>query len=69
MNRADLDQIWADVKANRAILDACPLHDFVPEEPGKFGSRHRCTRCGGTAESLHAFWYRRGIEHGKSTHE
>lgn len=59
-------RIWAEVRANQAMLDACSRHEFEQIEPGKFGSRWRCKHCGGEVNSSAVHWYTRGLEHGSA---
>jgi hypothetical protein len=62
--RPEVDAIWVKVKANKAVLDACTLHDFEPTSD-RFGAKHRCKTCGGEVDVLHSIWYRKGLEHGR----
>ena len=63
VSREELLKVAERAKANIKTLDACNNHDFQPIDATKFGSRHKCTRCGGDVDSLHARWYQRGREH------
>jgi hypothetical protein len=65
LSRDEMKGILADVRANHKTLDECPgPHEFSAIEPGKFGSKHRCAKCGGTIGAVETGWYRRGLEHG-----
>lgn len=60
----NIKDIWEEVKANQKKLSDCPgSHEFVEE--GK-GVRHmyRCSKCGGTIDSVNYFWYLEGLKHG-----
>ena len=46
VSRADVLSIWEEVKANRAKLDACARHRFLPV-PVKMGDKVTCVVCGG----------------------
>lgn len=60
----DLLNIWAEVKANHAVLGACALHDFVVIDPSAIArAKYRCARCGGTVGATEALWYGRGLVH------
>lgn len=63
-SREALLGIWEEVKANTARLNACPRHDFVAEQPGRLGSKWRCSACSGTVDGSAAHWYRQGLTHG-----
>lgn len=64
LKRGDINEIWEQVKANQALLNACPLHDFQPHEMrGSMVRKYKCTHCGGTADSLAVSWYKKGLSH------
>jgi len=51
-------QIFEQVKANHAKLNACPFHDFAPL--GGPRKRYRCQNCGGEVD-FHAYhWHEQG---------
>ncbi|ABO60611.1 hypothetical protein LA345_38990 (plasmid) [Burkholderia vietnamiensis] len=64
LTKEDVTAIHAKAEANRSRLESCARHAFEPVEPGKLFSRHRCTHCGGEADSVGAHWYARGLAHG-----
>ena len=60
----EMDKIFAEVKANHATLNGCVRpHSFELVGGGKH--KERCTKCGGTVDTIHAIWYRQGLEDGK----
>jgi hypothetical protein len=68
LTKDDFKRIYEDVKVNRALLDACAgPHDFEQHESfsGGMVRSYKCSKCGGVVESLHKFWYERGLEHGR----
>jgi Zn finger protein HypA/HybF involved in hydrogenase expression len=77
---AQTEEILADVKNNIAVLAKClGPHNFsicldrhtrepidgAPTQAQSFGAWWRCSKCGGRVESLHKFWYEKGVHHGK----
>jgi hypothetical protein len=62
--------LWEEVKANHAKLRACKgSHDFVADETDAYhnsaaAKRRKCTRCGGTMDSINASYYGDGLAHG-----
>ena len=54
--------LWAEVKANHAKLEACPLHDFEPATPGT--RKRRCRNCGGEVGTIEVSWYEAGLRAG-----
>ena len=62
-----VNEIWENVKANRAMLESCSLHDFSidlkPEQA--YGKRFRCSKCGGEVDHITKLWYEKGIEHAR----
>ncbi|HEY9610580.1 hypothetical protein [Allocoleopsis sp.] len=61
----DIQQTWARVKQNGAILDGCGRHDFsIDLRPEKVaGKRWKCANCGGEVNSENKYWYELGLEH------
>ena len=77
VKRADVDEIWKQVKANNALLDGCVIHDFSicldrrskqpiesPTRAQRFGCKWKCFNCGGVVDNLAKIWYVRGLIHG-----
>lgn len=64
--RAEMLTIWGEVKANHALLDACPRHAFVRESPHgpRPGDKYRCRHCSGLVDASAAKWYQDGQKHG-----
>lgn len=62
------DQLWEDIKANTAKLNACPRHAFgsvVGDRTLGVRSRHNkrtCQNCGGTMEDSAIVTYTRGYK-------
>lgn len=48
MSRETLDDVWQEVKANRAKLNGCKRHHFDGGEIKKLGAKYICRHCGGT---------------------
>lgn len=67
MNKAEMAELWAEVKANHARLDTCDGHDFEPRTGGLQQRKRRCRRCGGELDCVDAAWYEKGVEHGRAT--
>ena len=77
------DEIFEQVKANRAKLDACAgPHAFLlciprgsccpvatPTPQQRFGAKWRCTKCGGDVDGVYKIWYELGLKHGKLTNK
>lgn len=55
-------ELFEQIKANRAKLDACPRHAFGELPPLAFGVKLTCQRCGGTLGAIEAAQYARGFE-------
>lgn len=51
--KADIDDIWVEVKANHARLKSCAKHQYEGGQIKKLGAKYACKNCGGT----------RGLEH------
>ena len=65
-------KILAEVRANLKQLDDCAgPHEFspVPDGARTIFLKHRCAKCGGTIDAIHASWYARGLEHGRKQGE
>jgi len=61
LSREEVIEAWEKVKANRAILDACPgPHVFKAIDK----RTERCDVCGGEINTINAQWYRTGLDHG-----
>lgn len=53
--------IFAQVKANSAKLNACPRHDFSPIPPlRQLRQRYRCEHCGGEVDAHAYHWHEQG---------
>lgn len=66
VDRAEIMEILAGVKANHARLDACAgPHDFsIPErQVGSLVHEWRCTKCHGTVPTVERSWYLAGLAH------
>lgn len=60
-----VNQLWDDVKANRALLDGCDNHDFSKEIKPKVGySEWQCVNCEGIVTNRDKKWYELGLKHG-----
>lgn len=67
ISRDTMLELWASVRANSALLDTCPRHDFEDQTPGKLlGKTFRCRACGGTADGVAVSWYQKGLAHGRA---
>jgi hypothetical protein len=70
ITKADVQEIFAKVKANSAALNACPgPHDFseVIEDPTvKLFPKRKCSKCRGIVDGSAYHWYQRGLDHGKA---
>lgn len=67
MTKEESAQLWEDVKANHAKLDACVgPHDFsIPYRAhGTLVMDWECTKCHGYTCSIHVHWYKAGLAHG-----
>lgn len=62
ITKTDVSQIWEEVKANHAKLDACPMHEFdaVPKPLHTLLKDYFCKHCGGKIDSIAHTWYQRG---------
>lgn len=66
ISRSESDRILQEVRANQARLDACQgPHDFGPIDSSNLPRTYRCSKCGGTVSTVHAIWYKKGLEHGR----
>ena len=63
MTPEEAREILKKAKANDALLEACPGHEFEQREGLKF-TEYKCRRCGGEANGHSVLWYRRGLAHG-----
>jgi len=63
LSRTTMLEIWSDVQANQAKLNACQRHEFISESPGKLNAKWRCSACGGVVTSTNAYWYEAGRRH------
>lgn len=50
LSRSEMDDIWKEVKANRAKLKSCKVHRFEGGEVKKLGAKYVCLNCGGTED-------------------
>lgn len=77
--KPEMDTIFQEVKANQALLAACPRHDFSivldqrtkqpienPTSMQRFGARFKCVACGGVVDGPARIWYDLGLKHGKT---
>lgn len=66
LKKETINEVWEEVKANHAKLDACKgPHTFEPiDSTKKIGCRYRCALCGGEVDSINKSWYAKGLEHG-----
>jgi hypothetical protein len=67
ISKPEINAIWAAVRANHARLDACAgPHDFseVTKRTGQVPREYRCSKCGGTIDSVNRNWYLDGLKHG-----
>jgi hypothetical protein len=65
--KAEINEIWQKVKANSERLRSCVRpHDFseVTRLVGTIPREYRCTRCGGTVDSINRSWYVEGLKDG-----
>lgn len=59
--RKTLVEIAAEVKANHALLHACPHHEFSPILPRvPVAQRYRCIECGGEVDHHAYYWHQLG---------
>lgn len=66
LNKARCAEILAKVKENQRRLDSCKGHAFDEQvEAMPFGSKWRCTACGGVVDIVARTWYLRGVAHGQ----
>ena len=64
--RESSKNLWAEIKANAAKLDACPMHTFVPvpRTGHPFLKDFVCKSCGGKIDGNAHLWYIMGRKHG-----
>ncbi len=62
IKRAELQAIWAEVKANGGKLDGCQYHDFVliPGTDAPMKRRYVCSNCGGEVDGIAYRWHQDG---------
>lgn len=61
LNRATMEELAAQVKANNAKLNACRWHDFAPIPPMQpLRQRYRCEHCGGEIDAHAYYWHQQG---------
>lgn len=54
-------EIFEQVKANHAKLNACAYHEFDPIEGSRpTRRRYRCRHCGGEIDSIAFHWHEQG---------
>lgn len=59
----DSAALWAEVKANRDKIDACPKHRFdIGPPPYAIGCKFVCVNCGGRMDAVQAFRYCQGYK-------
>jgi hypothetical protein len=65
LTREGAKQIFEQVKANTARLDACDTpHDFIDMRVHNVpGHRHRCRKCDGEVSGHCVRWYLLGMKH------
>ncbi len=66
LSRATMEEIWAEVKANRAKLETCKGHDFSRpyKKRGELVTDWECSKCGGHVDLNSKRWYELGLKHG-----
>lgn len=65
LTKNEVEQIWRDVKENKAALDSCEgPHDFRVIGEG-LRRTYQCSLCGGTISLSYYLWYARGLKHGQ----
>lgn len=64
LSKDDLAGIWAEVKANHAMLESCRRHDFsVPSRfAGRMVTQWRCAVCTGTVDGVAKRWFELGLQ-------
>lgn len=67
MTREKMDEILAAVKKNNDKLDRCPapFHEFTIIPPDR-KSQRACKHCGGQLDLGDAWWYEKGVKHGRA---
>lgn len=62
LGRPAMVEIWEQVKANHAKLNACPWHEFeaVPMSEAGLKRRYRCIHCGGEIDQHAHHWHEQG---------
>lgn len=64
LSPATIAEVFAEVKANHARLDACPgPHTFTADDERLLKPTYTCGTCGGTYHGG-LYWYLRGLRHG-----
>jgi hypothetical protein len=65
LTRRDIKEIFAEVKANNALLDTCiGPHEFELIGPQKIlSNKFRCKHCNGILRGELVHWYNRGVTH------
>lgn len=62
VTKKEVLSIWEQVKANKARLDECNLHNFVQID-NRLGSKWRCDKCQGEVDASAVLWYQKGLNH------
>lgn len=63
-SRAQILDMWEQVKANRAALESCT----GPHEFEKIDERHyKCKLCDGLLRNAEKRWYEIGVRHGRNS--
>ena len=67
LRKSTINEVWEEVKANHAKLDACDgPHVFEPIDAKKVvGRRYRCGLCKGEVDAINRSWYEKGLEHAR----
>lgn len=61
LSRAAMLEIHEAVKANQALLNGCPYHEFSPILPRvPLRQRYRCINCGGEIDASAHYWHEQG---------
>lgn len=61
--RAEVSEIFKQVKRNHQRLAVCDHHifkDITPDKP--LGKKYRCSRCQGEVDSQAYYWFTKGQE-------
>lgn len=62
--KEDWQRIWERVRENKQRVEECLQHNFIREQPDKFGSDYICIHCQGKISSSEMWAYEIGYKHG-----